>query len=229
MRSLLLRLALTAMTALALLVSGWGIWAGATWLRYGRPSELAGADSLLQRFVPSPEVIERHERMVGASPGRTFRAVEAFRLEDSGVVSAIFRLRELMFFRGGEPSTPPRPFLQVARSIGWARLDSLPMREVAYGAICQPWEAKVTFHGLPASEFSAFERAGYAKIAWCIAVDSLGPTRSRLRTETRVATTDDASRAKFRRYWSLFSPGISLIRHELLVVVARDARQPVVR
>ncbi|PYR46798.1 MAG: hypothetical protein DMF89_20885, partial [Acidobacteria bacterium] len=35
---------------------------------------------------------------------------------------------------------------------------------------------------------------------------------SMFRTETRVATTDPTARAKFRRYWSFFSPGIILIR-----------------
>lgn len=32
------------------------------------------------------------------------------------------------------------------------------------------------------------------------------------RTETRVATTDPASRRRFRRYWTVFSAGILLIR-----------------
>jgi hypothetical protein len=74
--------------------------------------------------------------------------------------------------------------------------------------------------------FVAFRERGYAKIAWAIAADSLGPDLVRLRTETRVATTDPDSRRNFRRYWSQFSPGIFLIRLELLRVVAQEAERP---
>jgi hypothetical protein len=37
------------------------------------------------------------------------------------------------------------------------------------------------------------------------------------RTETRAVATDAVARAKFRRYWSFLSPGISLIRRAVLV------------
>jgi hypothetical protein len=109
--------------------------------------------------------------------------------------------------------------------MGWTALDSIPGREVACGAVCQPWHGEVRFEGLPPERFVAFRDRGYAKIAWAIAADSLGPERVRLRTETRVATTDPDSRRMFRRYWAQFSPGIFLIRLELLRVVAHQAER----
>jgi hypothetical protein len=38
-------------------------------------------------------------------------------------------------------------------------------------------------------------------------------------------TTDPASRERFRRYWSLFSPGILVIRYEALRMVRAEAER----
>jgi hypothetical protein len=77
-------------------------------------------------------------------------------------------------------------------------------RQVVLGAVTQPWKAKVVFRAIPLTECADFDSAGYVKILVTIGVDALGAGRSRLCTETRAAATDAASRAKFRRYWSIF-------------------------
>jgi hypothetical protein len=40
-----------------------------------------------------------------------------------------------------------------------------------------------------------------------------------------VATTDPSARAKFRRYWVMVSPGVLLIRREMLRLVKREAER----
>jgi len=55
--------------------------------------------------------------------------------------------------------------------------------------------------------------------------DPIGPAESVFRTETRVATTDPVERWKFRRYWSVFSPGIVLIRQVSLWLVKERAER----
>jgi len=45
--------------------------------------------------------------------------------------------------------------------------------------------------------------------------------------KTRVTTTDADARRRFRRYWSVFSPGILLIRLEALRLLRASARQRV--
>ena len=202
---------------------GWTAWATVEWLKYGRVVARPPEDPIMSRFMPRYEVVEHHERIVAAPPAVVFRAVQSFRLEDSPVIRAIFSAREIILTqRSIQPLSPP-PFLQLARQIGWGILDSIRDREVAFGAITQPWRGDVHFRPLTPERFPAFDSAGYAKIAWSIGVDSLGPARSRLRTETRVMTTDPVSRAKFRRYWSIYSPGIVLIRREALRLIGRAA------
>jgi hypothetical protein len=55
---------------------------------------------------------------------------------------------------------------------------------------------------VPAADFAAFDRPGFSKAALDYTVVPYG-TRSILTTETRVVLTDDAARARFRRYWLL--------------------------
>jgi hypothetical protein len=45
------------------------------------------------------------------------------------------------------------------------------------------------------------------------------------RTETRAVGTDPAARARFRRYWSLVSPGVFLIRRLSLAPIRAEAER----
>jgi hypothetical protein len=71
----------------------------------------------------------------------------------------------------------------------------------------------------------SFDEPGFVKIAWTVAADSVDPESSIAWTETRVATTDADARSRFRRYWSVFSPGILIIRREGMRVVRAAAER----
>lgn len=221
----MLRLSFLALVLILLaFIVGWALWAGVAWTRFGHPAQAAPADSDVTRFLPNPEVAEHQERIAQSPPAVVFRSAQRFRMEDSPVIGSIFRVREILFREPHETGGPTRlPLVTMARTIGWGLLDSLPSRELIFGAVTQPWRGEVHFRALEPDRFAAFDSAGYTKIVWAIAVDSLGPGRSRIRTETRAATTDALSRARFRQYWSIYSPGIVWIRHEALRVIAKDA------
>jgi len=91
--------------------------------------------------------------------------------------------------------------------------------------VTQPWQPNVVFRGLAPEEFRVFREPGYVKIIWTLRADPVGDTESIFRTETRVATTDPAARAKFRWYWARFSPGIILIRRLMLGPLRADAER----
>jgi hypothetical protein len=120
-------------------------------------------------------------------------------------------------------SPKQKSFLDEVLRLGWGILAEEQGRELVMGAISQPWEADVKFRSLPPDDFAGYQEPGYAKIVWTLAVQPLDAERSVFRTETRVVTTDPASRARFRRYWAVFSPGILLIRRETLRLVKRAA------
>ena len=62
-------------------------------------------------------------------------------------------------------------------------------------------------------------------IAWTLRADPDGPDASIFRTETRAMTNDAESRARFRRYWAFFSPGIVLIRRLSLAPLKTEAER----
>jgi hypothetical protein len=99
------------------------------------------------------------------------------------------------------------------KALGWGLLAEVPEHEIVMGAATQPWMANVVMRALPPDQFAAFHEPGYVKIVWTLRADPMGSKESVARRETRVTTTDPTARAKFRRYWSSFSPGIILIRH----------------
>jgi hypothetical protein len=65
---------------------------------------------------------------------------------------------------------------------------------------------------IPREEFAAFAEPGWAKIVWNVSITQRTKRRCVVRTETRVATTDPASRRIFRLYWAFASPFVTLIR-----------------
>src|SRR4029450_13659231 len=102
-------------------------------------------------------------------------------------------------------------------------LSEHPDREIVVGAVTRPWEPNVTFRGVSSEQFAAFNEPDYVKIVWNLRADPFGPGESLFRTETRAKATHASARAKFRWYWSFFSPGIRLIRWLSLRPLRRDA------
>ena len=142
-------------------------------------------------------------------------------LQASPVAKAIFRLREIPARLRGEPFPPPGPrgIVEQTLALGWGVLAEVPDREIVIGAYTRPWHQQVTFHSLPPEEFAAFDEPGYARIAWTLGAESVGPNDSIFVTRTRVATTDPDSRRLFRLYWAPMSAGIIVIRYTGLPMV----------
>jgi hypothetical protein len=202
-------------------------YVGLTWLRYGHnTTDVENADPLLDEFMPIFEAVERHHIRVEAPAEITLAAAREMELFHLPLVRAIFKGRELIM-RSGRQETPPEPDGMLAQvlALGWGVLAERPGREIVVGAVTRPWEAHVTFRALPPADFARFSEPGFAKIAWTLRADPAGPDRSIFRTETRVATTDASSRAKFRLYWSFLSPGIWLIRRASLAPLKSAAER----
>ena len=206
---------------------GWAGFAAVAWSRYGKAADAGRPDPLLDRFMPEYEVRERHETRVAAPAELTWAAARELDLDRSPVVRAIFAGRELLMGGRRSPDKAPRSFFAEVLSLGWRVLEEEPGREIVMGAATQPWRADVKFLGLEPDQFAAFDTPGYAKIAWTFAVDPVGAEASVFHTETRVRTTDAESRERFRRYWSVFSPGILVIRYESLRLVRAEAERRV--
>ncbi|HEX6162502.1 MAG TPA: hypothetical protein VFZ31_03995 [Vicinamibacterales bacterium] len=195
--------------------------------RYGSVDLAVMADnaSLIDRFIPHPEVIEHNQIAVNAPADIVLAAAKEMELMSSPLVRSIIKARELVL--GGEPDERPHPaqLLDQMKSIGWVVLAEMPGREVVMGAVTQPWQAAPVFRSIPPDEFLAFAEPGYVKIAWTLRASPLDARRSMFHTETRVATTDADARDRFRTYWSFVAPGVKLIRAAMLRPLKRAAEK----
>jgi hypothetical protein len=204
--------------------TAYATYAAVTWVRYGNPAPAKPeeADPLLDQFMPVYEVVERHHIRVAAPPEVTFAAACKTDLMRSPIIRMIFRTRELIL-RSKRGPAQHRGVLAFTKAIGWSVLAEVPNREIVMGAVTQPWNPNVVFRQLSSDQFVSFSEPEYVKIAWTLRADPIGDNQSVFRHETRVTTTDAVARAKFRRYWACFSPGIKLIRWLLLKPIRKDA------
>jgi len=209
-----------------LAAASYAAWVGVAWLRYSHaaPALPEDVDAFLDRFMPEYQVAERHHIRIAAPADVTFGALMEMDLEDSPIIRAIFKGRELLL--GGDEKKPhARGIVAATKELGWGILADVPNHEIVMGAVTQPWQANVVFRGLPPDEFAAFNEPGYVKIAWTLRADAASIGESIARTETRVMATDTDARRKFRWYWARFSPGIVLIREVSLRLVQKEAER----
>ena len=211
----------------AVAAATYATYVGVTWVRYGNPSRPSAdeEDPVLDRFIPIYEVVERHHIRVSSPADVTLAVARDQDLMNSPVARAIFKAREIALGATPDDRRRPRGLLALTQSLGWGVLAEVPGREIVVGAVTRPWEANVTFRALPPNDFAAFCEPDYVKIVWTLRADPIGPGESIFRTETRVGTTDAAARAKFRRYWAVFSPGIWMIRLLSLGPLKREAER----
>ncbi len=185
-------------TAIGLGAAGAGYAAVVAWnrWRYGKltPASQPCGSTLLDRFIPDPEVIEHHHIAIDAPAESVLATASRMQLLDSPVIRAVFKLRQLAM--GGEPDTRPHPaaLLEQMQSIGWVVLAERAGREVVLGAVTQPWLAAPVFRSIPAGEFETFAEPGFVKIAWTLHAEPIDDAHSIFHTETRVSTTDAESR-----------------------------------
>ena len=210
-----------------LTAAAYGTYTGVTWLCYGHAKFLSrkGTDRLLDVFMPNYDVVERHSVEVEAPAETTLQAAAEMDLGKCLPVRAIFKGRELLLRSKADNIARPRGALAMMKSVGWGVLAESPGREIVLGGITKPWEPNPTFRLVPPDEFAGFDEPGYVKIVFTLRADGVGPYNSIFRTETRAIATDPISRKKFRRYWTLLSPGIIAIRRFMLPTVKREAER----
>lgn len=206
--------------------TAYATYVATTWLRYGHPRRRRGhEDALLDRFMRDHDVVERHAIAVDAPAEVTFAASKEMELDESRIVRAIFRARELILRAAPDATSRPKAFFDLVTSLGWGVLAETPGREVVLGAVTKPWKANPVFRALSPDEFEAFDEPDHVKIAWTLRADPAPNGGSIFRTETRAVATDASARSKFRMYWSLLSPGIILIREAMLPALKARAER----
>jgi len=120
-------------------VASYAVYAGTTWRRYGRPGKAGGdSDQLLDLFMPSYEVVDRHKVRVNAPAEVALSAAAGMDLQSCAVIRGIFKAREWILRSRPDARNRPREFLAEMKFLGWGSLAEMPGREIVMGGSRPP-------------------------------------------------------------------------------------------
>jgi hypothetical protein len=188
---------------------------------------------LIDDFLPTYSVAERHAIDVQASPDVVYRAIRSADLARALPVRLLFALRALpaaliegraglarLARRGRSPIT-----LDQFERHGFVVLAENPPRELLIGLVGAFWTLRGGLRATDATRFRGPQRAGTARAAWNFVVDARDERNARLSTETRVEPVDAASARRFRAYWLLVRPWSGLTRRCMLRAIRHEAER----
>ncbi|MEV2270051.1 hypothetical protein [Nonomuraea africana] len=170
--------------------------------------------TLADRYIPVPELAERHSIVIRAPRERVWAAVQDLRPTDLKAARPLFAARNV-----------------VSRLLHGHAQDDLPSlavlaeeegREVVHGVIGQWWRLGAAAN-LTGADFETFDRPGYGKATFGFQLTDLGGGRTLLTTETRIVTTSPDARRAMARYWLVIRLGSGLVRRVMLAAVKRRA------
>jgi hypothetical protein len=178
----------------------------------------------LDDVLPAPDHVTRQARWIAAPPPAVWDALHGVRLSCLPVTLVLGAVRFLpvVLAGGGRGHLRDRPFLDA---LPVPLLSSEPSRSVTYGGALQAWRLT---GGEQPPELDADGLRTWSEPGWVKAGMDFRLTPrdggTELSSETRVASTDDATRRRFGRYWVFVQPGSTAIRWEVLTAVELRAR-----
>lgn len=192
---------------------------------------LRRARQMLEHLVPLPRKVEIDVVDLAAPPAAVWDYVRHENLADSPLVRALFALRTLPSRLSGGPAEPLRLCIDDIRSTpeapGFQVLGDESGHELTVGAIGKVWQLDIPFVHVDGPEgYMGFTEPGWIKVAWAIRVEPRSEAGTHLVIEVRVDATDEASWAKFVRYWEIIGPGSHFIRHSLIAGLRRRFGTP---
>jgi hypothetical protein len=184
------------------------------------------ASTYLNTIMPRWDFHEVHALDIGASPERTYQAAWEATAGEIPLLHLLFDLRSVparITGQHGLTFSDSKPLLDQMLASGFLLLRDEPGREVVVGMVGQFWKLN---GGTPvtvdADEFWHVDRSGYGKVAINFSIMPYR-TGSHLRTETRIALPDKATKVRFAVYWIVIRPGSALIRRTWLRAIKRRA------
>jgi hypothetical protein len=178
---------------------------------------------VLDDFLPTYDVNEVHSVTTGAAPAAVMEAIRELTPREVPLLVALMAVRSVPALLRGRRLPVRGRLLDGFRRAGFAELRDSP-GELVFGGIGRFWRPEGGLRRVKATEFRDFAEPGFAKGAFNFEVEQVGD-RTVVTTETRVATTDEASRRSFGRYWRVIGPGSALIRIAWLRAIRRRAER----
>jgi len=178
---------------------------------------------MLDEFLPRYDVHEVHSVDTSAAPAAVMEAIRGLTSAEVPVLVVLMAFRTLPELLRRRRRPLRGPLLDGFRRGGFVTLRESP-NELVLGVVGRFWQPSAGVRPIEAADFHDFDEPGWAKAAVNFEIERVGE-RTLLRTETRVATTDEHARRRFGRYWRVVHPGSALIRIAWLRAIRRRAER----
>ena len=178
---------------------------------------------MLDEFLPRYDVNEVHSIGIGAAPAAVMEAIRALTPAEVPLLVALMAVRSVPALLARHRPPVRGPLLDGFRKSGFVELRETP-DELVLASVGRFWRPAGGLRRIDAADFAGFAEPGFAKAAFNFEIARVGD-RTELRTETRVATTDEDARRSFARYWRVVHPGSALIRMAWLRAIRRRAER----
>ena len=178
---------------------------------------------MLDDFLPRYDVHEVHSISTSAAPAAVMAAIHRLTPAEVPVLVVLMAIRSVPALLRRRRRPLRGPLLDGFRRGGFATLRETP-DELVLGVVGRFWQPSGGVRRIESAEFRDFDEPGFAKAAFNFQIERAGG-RTLLRTETRVATTDEHARRNFGRYWRVVHPGSALIRIAWLRAIRRRAER----
>jgi hypothetical protein len=178
---------------------------------------------MLDDFLPRYDVHEVHSVSTSAAPAAVMDAIRRVTPAEVPVLVALMAIRSVPALLRRRRLPLRGPLLEGFRRGGFVTLREAP-DELVLGGVGRFWQPSGGLRRIEAGAFREFDEPGFAKAAFNFQVERAGG-RTLLKTETRVATTDEHARRSFGRYWRFVYPGSALIRIAWLRAIRRRAER----
>ena len=178
---------------------------------------------MLDEFLPAYDHNEVHSTTASASPAAVMAAIRELRPTEVPVLVVLMAIRSIPGLLRRRRPAPRGRLLDGFAGAGFFLLREAP-DELVWGVVGRFWQPTGSVHRIDPSEFAAFAEPGFAKAVFNFSLEPAGD-RTRITTETRIATTDERARRSFARYWRVVHPGSALIRRDWLRAIRKRAER----
>jgi len=177
----------------------------------------------LDDLLSEPDHVTRQCRWIAAPPSAVWDALHEVKLTGLPVTVVLSAVRFLPVLLAGKGfgHLHDRPFLDV---LPVPLLSSEAPSSVVFGGALQAWRLTGGEEPpeLDADGLRAWSAPGWVRAGMDFRLTPLG-NGTELSSETRVVSTDAATRRRFALYWLFVRPGSTAIRWEVLTAVALKA------
>jgi len=178
----------------------------------------------LDRFIPTPRLLEADHLDLKRPPAQVWQALRHGDIGKAALLRALFAVRE----RRGATSSESRESLTLDDLLSSSKRPGLTVlveeapHALIVGGVGKVWHLEAPFVHVAPREFPSFQVRGYVKLVCGMRLVPWGEGGTRLTVEVRVDATDEDAWNRFRRYFQLISPGAHFIRRSLFASLLRN-------